>query len=119
MTWTASSDATGYRIHYSSDSDSGSEAIGANSATSLTLSDLNNGETYSISIMATSLYRPTSSLIKKEVTLCMRAVVCASYLCVLANYRLALLSSNSMCLCGELQRLFLKYQACRIILLTK
>ena len=69
VTWTASSDATGYRISYTSDSDSGSEEVDG-SATSLTLSGLKNGETYSISIVATSPNRLTSSPITREVTLC-------------------------------------------------
>ena len=69
VTWTASSDATGYRIYYTSDSDSGSEEVDA-SATSLTLSGLKNGETYSISIVATAPELPTSSPITREVTLC-------------------------------------------------
>ena len=69
VTWTASSDATGYRISYTSDSDSGSREIGG-SATSQTLSGLKNGETYSISIVATSPDRLTSSPITREVTLC-------------------------------------------------
>ena len=75
VTWTASSDATGYRIHYISDSDSGSREVGV-SATSLTLSGLKNGETYSISIVATSTDRPTSSPITRDVTLCERESVC-------------------------------------------
>ena len=69
VTWTASSDATGYRIHYTSDSDSGSEEVDAG-ATSLTLSGLDNGEIYSISIVATSPVLPTSFPIITEVTLC-------------------------------------------------
>ena len=68
VTWTASSDATGYRISYTSDSDSGSEEVGG-SATSLTLSGLKNGETFSISIVATSPDRLTSSPITRDVTL--------------------------------------------------
>ena len=69
VTWTASSDATGYRISYTSDSDSDSREVGG-SATSLTLSDLKNGDTYSISIVATSPNRLTSSPITTEVELC-------------------------------------------------
>ena len=69
VTWTASSDATGYRISYTSNSDSGSREVDG-SATSLTLSDLKNGETYSISIVATSQDLPTSSPITREVELC-------------------------------------------------
>ena len=71
VTWTVSSDATGYRISYTSDSDSGSREIGG-IATSLTLSDLKNGDTYSISIVATSPDRLTSSPITREVELCER-----------------------------------------------
>ena len=69
VTWTVSSDATGYRISYTSDSDSGSREVGV-SATSLTLSGLKNRETYSISIVATSQDLPTSSPITREVELC-------------------------------------------------
>ena len=69
VTWTASSDATGYRIHYTSDSDSGSEEVDVG-ATSLTLSGLSNGKIYSISIVATSPELPTSFPIITEVTLC-------------------------------------------------
>ena len=69
VTWTASSDATGYRISYTSGSDSHSKEADA-TATSLTLSDLKNRETYSISIVATSPELPTSSPITREVTLC-------------------------------------------------
>ena len=79
VTWTASSDATGYRIHYTSDSDSGSKEVGF-SATSLTLSVLKNGETYSISIVATSQDLPTSYPITREVELC--ACVYMHVLCV-------------------------------------
>ena len=75
VTWTASSDATGYRISYTSDSDGGSREVGV-SATSLTLSDLKNGETYSISIVATSPERATSSPITTEVELCVCVCVC-------------------------------------------
>ena len=66
VTWTASSDATGYRIYYTSDSDSGSEE-GSTSDSSLTLSELKNGETYSISIVATSPDMATNSPITREV----------------------------------------------------
>ena len=75
VTWTASSDATGYMISYTSDSDSGSEEVSV-SATSLTLSGLKNGETYSISIVATSPDMTTSSFTTREVTLCVCVCVC-------------------------------------------
>ena len=54
VTWTASSDATGYRIHYTSDSDSGSETIIDGSTEAHTLTGLVNGDTYTISMIATS-----------------------------------------------------------------
>ena len=54
VTWTASSDATGYRIHYTSDSDSGSETVSDGSTETHTLTGLVNGETYTISMIATS-----------------------------------------------------------------
>ena len=54
VTWTASSDATGYRIHYTTDSDSGSETVGDGSTETHTLTGLVNGETYTISVTATS-----------------------------------------------------------------
>ena len=54
VTWTASSDATGYRIHYTSDSDSGSETVSDGSIETHTLTGLVNGETYTISMIATS-----------------------------------------------------------------
>ena len=78
VTWTASSDATGYRIYYTSDSDSGSKELGG-SATGLTLSSLKNGDTYSISIVAISQYLPTSSPITTEVELCECVYVCVVY----------------------------------------
>ena len=54
VTWTASSDGTGYRIHYTSDSDSGSETVSDGSTETHTLTGLVNGETYTISMVATS-----------------------------------------------------------------
>ena len=54
VTWTASSDATGYRIHYTSDSDSGSETVSDGSTETHILTGLVNGETYTISMTATS-----------------------------------------------------------------
>ena len=59
VTWTASSDATGYRIHYTSDSDSGNETVSDGSTETHTLTGLVNGENYTISILATS---PTNLL---------------------------------------------------------
>ena len=54
VTWTASSDATGYRISYTSDSDSGSETVSDGSTETHTLTGLVNGETYTISIVSTA-----------------------------------------------------------------
>ena len=54
VAWTASSDATDYRIHYTSDSDSGSETVIDGSTETHTLTGLVNGETYTISMIATS-----------------------------------------------------------------
>ena len=54
VTWTASSDATGYRIYYTSDSDSGSETVSDGSTETHTLTGLVNGETYTISIVGTA-----------------------------------------------------------------
>ena len=54
VAWTASSDATGYRIHYTSDSDSGSETVSDGSTETHTLTGLVNGETYTISMITLS-----------------------------------------------------------------
>ena len=59
VTWTVSSDATGYRIHYTSDSDSGSETVSDGSTETHTLIGLVDGETYIILILAIS---PTNML---------------------------------------------------------
>ncbi|CAI8013810.1 Receptor-type tyrosine-protein phosphatase delta, partial [Geodia barretti] len=58
--WTPSSDATGYTIHYdSSEGPSGSVSIDGDSTNSYTLENLQNGETYTISIVATSANLPS------------------------------------------------------------
>ena len=54
VSWTESTDATGYRIHYTSVSDSGNETVSDGSTETHTLTGLVNGETYTISIVATS-----------------------------------------------------------------
>ena len=54
VTWTASSNATGYRIHYTSDSDSGSETVSGRDTVSHTLTGLVNGKSYALSVAATS-----------------------------------------------------------------
>ena len=65
MTWTASSDATDYRIHYTSDSDSGSETVIDGSTETHV-----NGETYTISILATpsSLFSLPSESVTADMT---------------------------------------------------
>ena len=69
VSWTPSSDATGYRIHYtSSRGDSGSEDVSGGHSGSHTLTGLVKEDTYTISIMATSQGFP-SSTITVEVTL--------------------------------------------------
>ena len=68
VTWTASSDATGYRISYiSSGGDSDSADI--SSGDSHTLTGLVREATYSISIMATSQTLPSSQAITVAIML--------------------------------------------------
>ena len=58
--WSPSSDATGYTIHYnSSEGPSGSVSIDGGSTNSHTLENLQNGETYTISVVATSANLPS------------------------------------------------------------
>ena len=54
VTWTPSSDANGYIISYIDGSSSGSVTVDGGSIDSHTLMDLQNGATYTISIVATS-----------------------------------------------------------------
>ena len=75
VTWTASSDATGYRIYYTSDSDSGSETVSDGSTVTHTLAGLVNGETYKISMIAISEYFP-SEAISSIVSLSKDSVFC-------------------------------------------
>ena len=62
VSWTESTDATGYRIHYTSVSDSGNETVSDGSTETHTLTGLVNGETYTISIVATSDNLPSESV---------------------------------------------------------
>ena len=62
VTWTASSNATGYKIYYTSDSDSGSETVSDGSTETHTLTGLANGETYTISVTATSPHFPSEAV---------------------------------------------------------
>ena len=54
VTWTPSSDATGYIISYTNGSSSDSVTVDGGSTDSHTLTGLQNGATYTISIVATS-----------------------------------------------------------------
>ena len=62
VSWTPSSDATGYRIYYTSVSDSGNEVVTDGSTETHTLTGLVNGETYTISIVATSDNLPSEGV---------------------------------------------------------
>ena len=62
VSWTPSSDATGYRIHYTSVSDSGNETVSDGSTETHTLTGLVNGETYNISVVATSDSLPSETV---------------------------------------------------------
>ena len=69
VSWTPSTNATGYRIYYdNSGGHSGFEDVGGGSTDNHTLSDLQNGTTYTISIMATS-YSPPSTLVELNIDL--------------------------------------------------
>ena len=54
-------DTTGYRIYYSGGS-SGSEDVSGGSTDNYLLTDLKNGESYTISIVATSQHLPSESI---------------------------------------------------------
>ena len=65
VSWSPSSDATGYTIDYdSTGSDSNSVVTSGGSTNPLThtLMNLQNGDTYTISIVATSLILPSDSV---------------------------------------------------------
>ena len=64
VSWSASSGATGYMIHYdSSGGHSGSETVSGGSTDSYLLTGLHNGDTYNISITATSLDLPSTPIV--------------------------------------------------------
>lgn len=55
VSWTPTSNATGYRIDYAgSDGSSGNVTVSGGSTDNYLLMDLQNGDTYTISILATS-----------------------------------------------------------------
>ena len=77
VTWSPSSDATGYRIDYdSSGGDSGNVTISGGSTDEYTLTGLQNGDTYNISIVAISDHFSSSDIfwevgVGKDMLLCM------------------------------------------------
>ena len=54
VSWSPSTGATGYRIDYDGGGSSGSETVSGGSTNSYILTSLTNGQTYTISIVATS-----------------------------------------------------------------
>ena len=68
VSWTLVSGATGYRVEYSGGDDTGEESVDGR-ATSLIITGLQNGLTYTISIVAISPNLPTSSPIIRQVPL--------------------------------------------------
>ena len=68
ISWTLVSGATGYRVEYSGGDDTEEETVDG-SATTLTITGLQNGLTYTISIVAISPNLPTSASIIRQVPL--------------------------------------------------
>ena len=62
VTWTPSSDATGYVISYDNGAGSNSVTVDGGSTDSHTLTGLQNGATYTISIVATGEPFPSESV---------------------------------------------------------
>ena len=54
VSWSPSSDATGYTISYTGGGSSGSETVSGGDTNSYAMTGLTNGQTYTISIVATS-----------------------------------------------------------------
>ena len=64
VSWSPSSDATGYRIHYnSSGGHSGSETVSGGSTDHYQRTGLHNGDNYTISIVAISQHQPSQQVI--------------------------------------------------------
>ena len=68
VSWTLVSGATGYRVEYSGGDDTEEESADG-SATTLMITGLQNGLTYTISLVAISPNLPTSAPITKQVPL--------------------------------------------------
>ena len=66
VSWIPSPDATGYRIDYSNSDSSDSVDVSGGSTDNYLLTGLQNGESYTISIVATSQLFPSESM---EVTI--------------------------------------------------
>ena len=62
VSWSPSSDATGYTISYTGGGSSGSETVSGGDTNSYTLTGLTNGQTYTISIVATSNNLPSDTV---------------------------------------------------------
>ena len=98
VTWTASSDATGYRIHYTSDSDSGSETVSDGSIETHTLTGLVNGETYTISMIATSeQFFSETTAADTTVSLCKDSLIAS----ICTNNYLQCMPPSSWSACGQ------------------
>ena len=85
VTWTASSNATGYRVHYTSDRDRGSETVSDGSTETHTLTGLVNGETYTISVAATSEHFP-SEAVAANTTVSLRKCILPSSILIITMY---------------------------------
>ena len=72
VTWTPPTplgDTTGYIIYYTSDSDGGNATVSGGSTDNETLTCLQNGDTYTVSIVATSQHISSSTTIVMDVGL--------------------------------------------------
>ena len=78
VSWSPSSNATGYRIDYdSSGGDSGSVTVSGGFTNEYTLNGVQNGDTYTISIVAT----PDTGLPSESVPADMGVGLCKLYIC--------------------------------------
>ena len=65
LSWTPSNESTGYRIYYnSSGGHSGFEDVNGGSTDTYNLSSLQSGDSYTVSIIATSVIDPPSILVE-------------------------------------------------------
>ena len=81
VSWSPSSDATGYRIDYdSSGGDSGSVTVSGGATVMETLNGLQNGDTYTISIVATSDAVFDSESIPADMSVGLRELYICTYI---------------------------------------